>query len=178
MYQILWNVRIQLMRPIYLILKESSLDCRIWYSFAHFSTVKCVTTISFLFFWRHSCCKKVPVEKESELSRGGAITFHALFHKNHIHFLNDIRRKLYMVRTHSTVEKWAKRMPYPTVETTEKINVILLYSILFYRHLLLLPVSTIYRRVWNSFLLQPLQKSLHRTLELHQWQLHEEKADQ
>ena len=29
--------------------------------------------------------KKVPVEKESELSMGGAITFLALFHQNHIH---------------------------------------------------------------------------------------------
>ena len=32
--------------------------------------------------------------------------------------VNDISRKLYMVGTHLTVEKRAKRMPDPTVETT------------------------------------------------------------
>ena len=31
---------------------------------------------------------------------------------------NDVRRKPYMVEIHSTVEKGAKRMPDPTVETT------------------------------------------------------------
>ena len=31
---------------------------------------------------------------------------------------NDIRRKLYMFGTYSTVEKGAKRMPDPAVETT------------------------------------------------------------
>ena len=58
--------------------------------------------------------KKVPVEKESELSRGGAITFLALFHQNQIHCLlsptvNDIRRKLYMVGPYSTAEKTSKK---------------------------------------------------------------------
>ena len=33
--------------------------------------------------------------------------------------VNDVTRKLYMVGTHSTVEKRAKRMPDITVETTE-----------------------------------------------------------
>ena len=104
---------------------------KIWHSFARCSIVKC---ISFLFLWRHSCCKKVPVEKESELSRGGAITFLTLFHQNHIYtkssgksrfslsFLSstviDIRRKPYMVRIHLTIEKRAKRMPDFTVKTT------------------------------------------------------------
>ena len=32
--------------------------------------------------------------------------------------VNDIRRKIYMVGTYSTVGKQAKRMPDPTVETT------------------------------------------------------------
>ena len=32
--------------------------------------------------------------------------------------VNDIRGKLYMVGTYSTVKKRAKRMPDPTVETT------------------------------------------------------------
>ena len=32
---------------------------------------------------------------------------------------NDLRRKLYMVRTHLTVGKRAKRMPDTTFETTE-----------------------------------------------------------
>ena len=32
--------------------------------------------------------------------------------------VNDIRRKLHMVEIHSTVGKWAKRMPDNTVETT------------------------------------------------------------
>ena len=41
---------------------------------------------------------------ENELSRGGAI--------------NDIRRKTHMVRTCSTVEKQAERMPNTSVETT------------------------------------------------------------
>ena len=53
--------------------------------FARFPTVEYISTISFLFLWGHSCCKKVPVEKQSKLSRGGAFTFLALFHKNHIH---------------------------------------------------------------------------------------------
>ena len=35
--------------------------------------------------------------------------------------VNDSRRKLYMVGTHSTVEKRAKRMPDPTVETTASV---------------------------------------------------------
>ena len=35
--------------------------------------------------------------------------------------VNDIRRKLHMVKTHSTVEKQAKRMPDATVETTETL---------------------------------------------------------
>ena len=34
--------------------------------------------------------------------------------------VNDVRRKLHMVEIHSTVEKWAKRMPDATVETTKK----------------------------------------------------------
>ena len=33
---------------------------------------------------------------------------------------NDVRRKLYMVGTYSTVEKRAKRMPDTTVETTDQ----------------------------------------------------------
>ena len=32
--------------------------------------------------------------------------------------VNDMKRKLYMVGIHSTVEKWAKRMPNTSVETT------------------------------------------------------------
>ena len=39
---------------------------------------------------------------------------------------NDIRRKLYMVGTYSTVGKRAKRMPDPTVETTLKCAKVLL----------------------------------------------------
>ena len=45
--------------------------------------------------------KNVPVEKENKLSRVG---------------VNDIRRKLYMVGTYTTVEKRAKRMPDNKVE--------------------------------------------------------------
>ena len=33
---------------------------------------------------------------------------------------NDVRRKLYMVGTYSTVEKQAKRVPDPTVKTTNQ----------------------------------------------------------
>ena len=35
-----------------------------------------------------------------------------------LYTVNDIRRKPYMVETHSTVEKRVKRTPDPTVETT------------------------------------------------------------
>ena len=52
--------------------------------------------------------KKVPVEKESELSRGGALS----------PTVNDIRRKLYMVGTYQTVGKRAKRMPDASSGTT------------------------------------------------------------
>ena len=54
--------------------------------FAHFPTVECIpTTCSFL-LWRHKCSKKVPVEKESHFSMGGAIIFLALFPQNYIHW--------------------------------------------------------------------------------------------
>ena len=59
--------------------------------------------------------KKVPVKKGSELSRGGAITFLALM---------TSEEGFYMVGTHSTVEKRAKRMPDTTVETTLYIKLI------------------------------------------------------
>ena len=35
--------------------------------------------------------------------------------------VNDVRRKLYMVKIHSIVEKRAKRMPDTTVETTSDL---------------------------------------------------------
>ena len=38
--------------------------------------------------------------------------------KDLLNKFNDTRRKLYMVRTYLTIEKWAKRMPVTTVETT------------------------------------------------------------
>ena len=41
--------------------------------------------------------------------------------------VNDIRRKLYMVGTYSTVEKRAKRMPDATVKTTKILTQILNY---------------------------------------------------
>ena len=65
-------------------LVTSSLDCSIWRSFCLFYTVDCINKACSFLLWRHSCSKKVPVEKESSLSRGGAITFLALFHQNHI----------------------------------------------------------------------------------------------
>ena len=51
-----------------------------------------------------------------------------MFHKKKVIYVtdspcentvNDVRRKLYTVEIHSTVGKRAKRMPDPTVETTE-----------------------------------------------------------
>ena len=93
--------------------------------FAHFPTVVCVCKGCSFLLWRHSCSKKVPVEKES---------FLPLFHQYNavravervdfsLSFLSstvsDIRKKLYMVGTYSTVKKRAKRMPDTTVETTK-----------------------------------------------------------
>ena len=52
---------------------------------------------------------------ESSLSVGWAITFLALFIQS---YSNDVRRKYYTVRTHSTVRKRAEGMPDTTVETT------------------------------------------------------------
>ena len=49
--------------------------------FACFSTVDCINKAWSFLLWCHSCSKKVPVELESSLSRGGAITFLALFSK-------------------------------------------------------------------------------------------------
>ena len=44
--------------------------------FACFVTVECISKGCSLLLWPHSCSKKVPVGKESELSRGGAITLY------------------------------------------------------------------------------------------------------
>ena len=40
--------------------------------FARFSPVKCISKGCSFLLWRHSCLKKVPVETESSLYRGGA----------------------------------------------------------------------------------------------------------
>ena len=81
--------------------------------FARFPTVECITNgangCSFL-LWCHSCSKKVPVDKS-----GGKGRFSLSFLSSRV---NDIRRKLYMVGTYSTVWKGAKRMPNIRVETT------------------------------------------------------------
>ena len=54
--------------------------------FAHFCTVKPISRKSAFYLWRHSWSKKVPVEKETSLSMGGAIIFLALFSENYIFF--------------------------------------------------------------------------------------------
>ena len=67
---------------------SSSLDCSIWHSFCSFpnSLQSNVLAKGVAFFYDVIVVrKKVPVEKESELSRGWAITFLSLFHQNHIH---------------------------------------------------------------------------------------------
>ena len=74
--------------------------------------------MSAAFFYDVIVVQKKFQSRRKEPSRGGAITFLVLFHQYHIHCLNDIRRKLYMVGTYSTVQKRAKRMPDTTVETT------------------------------------------------------------
>ena len=38
--------------------------------FARFPTVECISKVCSFLLWRHNCSKKVPVEKESKLSRG------------------------------------------------------------------------------------------------------------
>ena len=48
--------------------------------FARFPTVDCITKVSSFLQRRHSCSKKVPVEKKNELSRVGVITYIALLH--------------------------------------------------------------------------------------------------
>ena len=65
---------------LHLNLHCSSLDCSIWNSFCSFFLQSNVLAkvLSFL-LWFHSCSKKVPVETDSSLSVGGAITFLALF---------------------------------------------------------------------------------------------------
>ena len=74
---------------------------------------------------------------ESSLSMGEAIIFLALFSQNYrlrvalsLLFLaptvNDIRRKLHIVKIHSTVGKRAKRTPDATDETTY-LNIFLTY---------------------------------------------------
>ena len=54
--------------------------------FAHFHTVKCISRHCSFLLWRHSCSKKVPVEMESSLSLGWAITFLALFLQSYINW--------------------------------------------------------------------------------------------
>ena len=66
--------------------KHSSLDWSIWHSFCSFFYSRTYTAHIQVSSLRHSCSKKVPVEKESSLSMGGAIIFLALFPQNYIHW--------------------------------------------------------------------------------------------
>ena len=52
------------------------------------------------------------------IKNGGKSLFSVSFLSSTV---NDVRRKLYMVGIHSTVEKRAKRMPDTTVETTSHL---------------------------------------------------------
>ena len=53
--------------------------------------------------------------ERKHIKRGGKSRFSLSFL---FHTVNDVRRKLYTVETYSTVEKRAKIMLDPTVETT------------------------------------------------------------
>ena len=52
--------------------------------FSHIPTVEPITKGLAFYLWCHSCSKKVPVETESSLSRGGTIIFIALVGQNYI----------------------------------------------------------------------------------------------
>ena len=91
--------------------------------------------------------KKVPVEKKSELSRGGAtfLAFSLSFLSSRV---DDNRNKLYMVGTYSTVEKRAKRMPDATVETAWRDRVVVVVVMSFISKFLF---ESTYTRLFDNF---------------------------
>ena len=90
--------------------------------FAHFRTVKPISKKSAFYLWRHSCSKKVPVEKESSLFRGGAITFLTLFPQDYIHWQQHTMRRSIDQYSHSKKEIFLQYQGIISIKSGERVN--------------------------------------------------------